>query len=204
MSARFFLDTNVFVYSFDSGAKAVRANDLIRKAISSRDGVVSFQVVQEFMNVALRRFANPMTVSDAEQYLGTVFRPLLAIHSSQSLYGEALRLKGRYSFSWYDSLVVAAAAESECSILYSDDMQHGLQIRTLQIPAPAWGLNAAAGNKKGSYRRRTRNRQGLMTQVFSPIHFLPVIQCATRLSKTVVRSGLLTVVSPCNIMNLGT
>jgi predicted nucleic acid-binding protein len=136
MSARFFLDTNVFVYSFDSGAKAVRANDLIRKAISSRDGVVSFQVVQEFMNVALRRFANPMTVSDAEQYLGTVFRPLLAIHSSQSLYGEALRLKGRYSFSWYDSLVVAAAAESECSILYSDDMQHGLQIRTLQIHNP--------------------------------------------------------------------
>ncbi len=138
MSARFFLDTNVFVYSFDSGApaKVIRANDLIRKAIGSRDGVVSFQVVQEFMNVALRRFANPMTVSDAEQYLGTVFRPLLAIHSSQSLYGEALRLKGRYSFSWYDSLVVAAAAESECSILYSEDMQHGLQIGTLRIENP--------------------------------------------------------------------
>jgi len=60
-----------------------------------------------------------MTISDAEQYLGTVLRPLLAIHSSQSLYGEALRIKGSYSFSWYDSLVLAAAPERECSILYS-------------------------------------------------------------------------------------
>jgi predicted nucleic acid-binding protein len=138
MNARFFLDTNIFVYSFDSGApaKVARANDLIRNAIGSGDGVVSYQVVQEFLNVALRRFANPMTVSEAEQYLGTVFRPLLAVHSSQLLYGEALRLKGRYSFSWYDSLVVAAAMESECSVLYSEDMQHGLQIRTLRIENP--------------------------------------------------------------------
>ena len=141
MNARFFLDTNIFVYSFDSGApeKAKRANDLIRKAIGSGDGVVSYQVVQEFLNVALHRFANPMTVSEAEQYLRTVFRPLLAVHSSQLLYGEALRLKGRHSLSWYDSLVVAAAMESECSILYSEDLQHGLETRTLRIENPFLG-----------------------------------------------------------------
>ena len=141
MSGRFFLDTNIFVYSFDASApkKAAQATRLIRKGIETRGGIVSYQVVQEFFNVALRRFANPMTVSEAEQYLGTVFRPLLAVHSSQSLYGEALRLKRRYSLSWYDSLVVAAAMESECSILYSEDMQAGLQIRTLRIANPFLG-----------------------------------------------------------------
>jgi predicted nucleic acid-binding protein len=56
MNGRFFLDTNVFVYSFDSDApeKARRAGGLIREALAARKGVISFQVVQEFFNVALR------------------------------------------------------------------------------------------------------------------------------------------------------
>ena len=59
MSARFFLDTNIFVYSFDRGsaAKSRRATQLIREAVSTRKGIVSYQVVQEFFNLALRRFA---------------------------------------------------------------------------------------------------------------------------------------------------
>ena len=84
MSAKFFLDTNIFVYSFDTKAeaKAGRARHLIRNAADTGRGIVSFQVVQEFFNVAFRRFSQPMTVAEAEQYPTTVFRPLLAIHSS--------------------------------------------------------------------------------------------------------------------------
>jgi len=79
MNGRFFLDTNVFVYSFDrrASAKVRRATQLIRRAAATRKGIVSYQVVQEFFNVALRRFAQPMTVAEAEQYLATVFRPLM-------------------------------------------------------------------------------------------------------------------------------
>src|SRR5213078_4170907 len=84
MSGRFFLDTNIFVYSFDASApkKAAQATKLIRRGINTRGGIVSYQVVQEFFNVALRRFAKPMSSPDAEQYLSTTFRPLLAVHSS--------------------------------------------------------------------------------------------------------------------------
>ena len=69
MTARFFLDTNVFVYAFDvnSPKKSAQAEKLIRSAIQTRGGIVSYQVVQEFFNVALRRFAKPMTSTDAEQ-----------------------------------------------------------------------------------------------------------------------------------------
>src|SRR5271169_4384097 len=118
MNARFFLDTNIFVYSFDrgSGAKVQRATQLIRQAVATRKGVVSYQVVQEFFNVALRRFAQPMTVAEAEQYLGTVFRPLLAVQSSQALYSVALRVKGQHHLSWYDALIVAAAMEAHCDV----------------------------------------------------------------------------------------
>lgn len=138
MNGRFFLDTNIFVYSFDKKAttKARRAGQLIRQAVATRKGIVSYQVVQEFFSVALRRFAQPMTATEAEQYLAVVFRPLLAIHSSQALYGEALRLSTRFSLSWYDSLIVAAAVEGLCTTLYSEDLQHGQQIGHVRVENP--------------------------------------------------------------------
>ena len=138
MSARFFLGTNIFVYSFDrsSAAKNRRAALLIRQAVATRKGIVSYQVVQEFFNVALRRFAQPMTVPEAEQYLSAVFRPLLAIQSSPALISEALRLTARHRLSWYDSLIVAAATEGGCGILYSEDLQHGQRFGDLKIENP--------------------------------------------------------------------
>ena len=138
MNVRFFLDTNIFVYSFDrsSPAKAQRSTHLIRQAVATRKGIVSYQVVQEFFNVALRRFAQPITIAEAEQYLGAVFRPLLAIQSSQALYSEALRLKEKHRLSWYDSLIIAAAIEAQCGVLYSEDLQHGQRFGDLQIENP--------------------------------------------------------------------
>ncbi len=138
MNGRFFLDTNLFVYSFDSAspAKAHRAAELIRRALETRKGIVSYQVVQEFFNVALRRMAKPMTRADAENYLATVFRPLMAILPSQTLFGEALRLSDRFRLSWYDSLIVAAALEGQCSVLYTEDLQAGQRFGLLETRNP--------------------------------------------------------------------
>ena len=138
MSDRFFLDTNIFVYSFDSSApkKADRAVKLIRRAIETREGIVSYQVVQEFFNLALRRFAQPMSGADAEQYLSATFRPLLAVHSSHALYGQGLQLSARHKLPWYDSLIVASAIEGQCNILYSEDFQDGQRFGDLRIKNP--------------------------------------------------------------------
>jgi predicted nucleic acid-binding protein len=138
MSGRFFLDTNVFVYAFDptAPAKAKKAARLIRDAVDTGKGVVSYQVVQEFFNVAFRRFAQPMSVAEAEQYLITVFRPLLAIHSSPTLFIEALRIKGKCRLAWYDSIIVAAALDGHCETLFSEDLQHGREIEGLRIENP--------------------------------------------------------------------
>jgi predicted nucleic acid-binding protein len=138
MSGRFFLDTNIFVYSFDlsSAAKARKATELIREALSTQKGVISYQVVQEFFNVALRRFSQPMQTADAEQYLSTVFRPLLAIHSSQALYAEALHLHAQSGLSWYDALIVSGANQARCDLLFTEDLQHGQRFGTLQVRNP--------------------------------------------------------------------
>jgi predicted nucleic acid-binding protein len=138
MSARFFLDTNIFVYSFDLHAtsKAARAQELIRDAFTSRKGVISYQVVQEFFNVALRRFSSPMLIADAQQYLATVFRPLLGVQSSSALYEEALRISQASKISWYDSLIVSAAVQSGCDRLYTEDLQNGQKFGRLQVVNP--------------------------------------------------------------------
>ena len=138
MSDRFFLDTNVFVYSFDHSArkKAGRAKELIREALTTQKGVTSYQAAQEFFNVALKRFARPMRTAEAEQYLATVFRPLVAVHSSIAIYGEAIRLQGQSGLSWFDSLIVSAAQQAGCDVLYSEDMQHGQRFGSVRVVNP--------------------------------------------------------------------
>ena len=80
-----------------------------------------------------------MSLADAEQYLSITFRPLLAVHSSVSLYVEALRLGSRHGLSWYDALIVAAALEGNCGILYSEDLQHGRSFGSLKVQNPFAG-----------------------------------------------------------------
>jgi predicted nucleic acid-binding protein len=138
MSDRYFLDTNIFLYSIDrrDPSKEDKAANLIRDSLKSHKGVVSFQVVQEFLNVATRSLRTSMSSEQAQAYLEKVFKPLLRVHSSMALYSEAIALQSRYQLSWYDSLMVCAALQAECKILYSEDMQHGQRFGTLQIQNP--------------------------------------------------------------------
>jgi predicted nucleic acid-binding protein len=77
-----------------------------------------------------------MSLELAQLYLERVFLPLLRVHSSARLYAEALALQSRYQLSWFDSLIVAAAIEAACAILYSEDLQHGQRFGDLQIQNP--------------------------------------------------------------------
>jgi predicted nucleic acid-binding protein len=137
MNDKFFLDTNIFAYMFDARAaqKAEHARRLIKQAVSRRKGVVSQQVVQEFFNLAFRKFHPAMTLAEAEDYLSTMFQPLLVVQSIQT-YKEALQLHSRYRLPWYDSLIVAAARESGCKILYSEDFQHEQRFGELRVKNP--------------------------------------------------------------------
>lgn len=138
MNDKTFLDTNVFVYAFDHGSpeKLRIARKLIAEGAASRFAVVSYQVVQEFVNVALPRFQAAMNESELEEFLFESMFPMTAITSSSSLVIEALRLRNRRHFSWYDSLIVAAAIQSGCKILYSEDLQHGQRFGDLVVQNP--------------------------------------------------------------------
>jgi predicted nucleic acid-binding protein len=138
MNDRFFLDTNIFVYSFDQSApqKSERADRLISQAVATGKGVISYQVVQEFFNVAYRRFPEPMHVEQAEQFLASVLRPLWTVDSSPALCIKALRIHDRYHVQWYDALIIAGALKAECGILYTEDFQNGQKFDDLEIRNP--------------------------------------------------------------------
>jgi predicted nucleic acid-binding protein len=135
MNANFFLDTNLFDYCFDGKPfrKACRASQLIREAITTRKGLLNYQVVQEFFSVALCRFEQPRRPEKAEQYLANVFRPLRVVHSSQALYNEALQVVRQYRIAWYDVLILAGALQAQCGALFSEDFQRGQHLGELRI-----------------------------------------------------------------------
>lgn len=138
MSGRYFLDTNVLAYCFDPRAPAKQsvANRIVREGLEKRTAVISYQIVQEFINVALKKFEPRLDVPDLQQYVNAVLRPMLAISSSVALCDHALEIWQRYRIGWYDSLMVAAAVESGCDVLYSEDFQHKQQIETVRIVNP--------------------------------------------------------------------
>lgn len=138
MSDRYFLDTNIFVYCFDRSdrPKQKRAESLVHQALEDQCGVISSQVVQEFLNVATRKFHIPMTTGDALAYLETVLAPLCEVFPSLALYKQALSLHDSTGFSFYDSLMLAAALEARCDCFYSEDLRAGQSIQGLTIRNP--------------------------------------------------------------------
>ena len=138
MNGRYFLDTNVFVYTFDSTQpqKRTRAKDIVAGALRDTRGVISFQVLQEFVNVATRRFKRPLTPRDCSTYIDRVLAPLCEIFPTIDTYKEALEIHERWQFSYYDSLIVTAALSAGCERLYSEDLQHGQKIKDLVIEDP--------------------------------------------------------------------
>lgn len=138
MGGRYFLDTNVLVYTFDPSApeKQAWATALVRDAVVDGLGIISFQVIQEWLNLALRKFARPLSTSDAHRYLEEVLQPLCEVYPSADLYHSALDLQQRWRYSFYDSLILAAALQAQCHTLYSEDLQAGQQIGELTIVDP--------------------------------------------------------------------
>lgn len=138
MNVKSFLDTNVIVYAFDqtSPKKAKVAQRLIAEGVSEKRAVVSYQVVQEFTNVALRGFRVSITRSDLESFLLTALFPIAAVSWSPALTMQGLRMQAAHQFDWYDSLIIAAAQQGGCKVLYSEDLQHGQRLGDLVVENP--------------------------------------------------------------------
>jgi len=138
MNAERFFDTNLFIYQLEGldQRKTELADRLIRQGIERGTACISFQVVQECLNTALRKAEIPLTPAQMQSYLEAVLAPLYRISASLGLYRRALDIQTRYRYGFYDALIIAAALEAGCSRLYSEDLQGGQQIEGLTIVNP--------------------------------------------------------------------
>ena len=136
MSAEDFLDTNIFVYMLDGSDdfKRQRAEELVQRSLSRATGCISYQVVQETLNVATRKLG--FSADDSRTLLADILAPLWTVHPSKGLYERGLDVRARYRFSFYDSIIIAGAIESGCTRLYSEDLQHGQRIESLMVENP--------------------------------------------------------------------
>ena len=132
---RSLLDTNILVYAdaADEPTKQARAISLIRQQRAAGTAVLSTQVLQEFVNVALRKLRLPPAL--VRERLA-FYRRFDLVPTTPDLLAGALDLHLLHSLSFYDALIVQAASSGGCRQLLSEDMQHGAVIGGVRIVNP--------------------------------------------------------------------
>ena len=126
-----FIDTNVLIYWVDDSTRA----DVVEQLLAQQ-AVISVQVLNEFANVLRKKRAMPLP--DVEALCATLIDTCDVLDVSVRTHQTALALMARYQLSVYDANIVAAAALSDCAVLYTEDMQDGLN---LKLPGSA-GTNS--------------------------------------------------------------
>jgi len=135
MSARSFFDTNVLIYADDKAAPAKqrRALELVTEHRRDRTGVVSLQVLQEyFVTVTRKLHVDPRTARRKVELLAEF--DVAAPDVSDIL--AAIDLHRLHGFSFWDGLILRAAKQSGCSVLFSEDMQDAREIDGVRIVNP--------------------------------------------------------------------
>ena len=133
-----FIDTNVFVYAQDNSdeIKTKMSQELIAKLFLEKQGFISTQVIQEFCNVFLKKSEKPLQPNDVAEIIDDLLVPLLAHTPDSSFYKRAINTYSRYALSFYDALIVQAAIDLKCELLYSEDMQNGTRYNGVTVVNP--------------------------------------------------------------------
>lgn len=135
MTATVFVDTNVFIYALDQAdLKKNAAARLWRSELwRSRLGRVSVQVLQEFYVKVTQKWPRSRDEARAEIADLRAWRPVTVDYPLIEL---AWRLQDRFSFSFWDALIVAAAKAAGCRYLLTEDLQAGQNLDGVTVVNP--------------------------------------------------------------------
>ena len=116
-----FLESNVVVYAYSDDEPEKQL--IARRLIKTPETHISTQVLQEFCNATRKRLKSDWP--SIRQAFAELRIKLLVHTNNAGTIAEGLRIADRYGFSFYDSLIVAAALETGCTTLYSEDLHDG-------------------------------------------------------------------------------
>ena len=134
MSGAEFLDTNVLLYSISADAR--KADIVEMHLLASPARVISVQVLNEFANVAQRKYG--VGWARPPRGVGDTFRTTLIVQPlTLETHRRGLAISERYRLGLYDCLLLAAAILAGCTVFHSEDLQHGRVIEgILEIRNP--------------------------------------------------------------------
>jgi predicted nucleic acid-binding protein len=134
------VDTNILAYAeglrkvADDEPKIEKANRLVVALGLSGDMVIAAQVFAELHNVVRRRLK--LSAEAAAERVEEYRAISDCVPTTGAVLDEAFTLASRHNLQTYDAIILAAAAEAGCDILYSEDMQHGFVWRGVQVVNP--------------------------------------------------------------------
>ncbi len=134
---KIFVDTNVLVYAYDksAGEKAEVAREVLLGLWENGTGVISTQILQEFYVVVTRKTPRPMDARTARGIIGDLLLWEVIVNDENSIL-EAIEISERHRISFWDSLVVQAAARSGASELLSEDLHPGKIAKGIMVRNP--------------------------------------------------------------------
>jgi predicted nucleic acid-binding protein len=137
MKGTAFADTNVLVYARDSnaGPKQVRAMEWLTYLWRDQSGRTSYQVLQEYYVTVTQKLRPGLAPANARGDV-TAFFAWNPVVSHDGIIRHGWQLQDQFGFSWWDSLIAAAALELGCTYLISEDFQDGFTVNGLTIVNP--------------------------------------------------------------------
>lgn len=132
-----FVDTNILLYAHDrsAGTKQATSANLLAQLWEGNSGVLSPQVLQEFLVNALRKLKSPLSLAKTRDIVRTYGLWVRRDAKVEDIL-RATEITELTGFSFWDSLIIASAEATGCEVLYSEDMQHGQQVAGLTILNP--------------------------------------------------------------------
>lgn len=123
MSGRYFIDTNIVVYAHitNDSQKHDDAMNLLRSHLTGSRLWISTQILNEFYSAMSK---NRYGHADIVAFMKAIMQNMNTIAVSSETVENALYIRGKYQFSYWDSLVLSAALESNCEAVYTEDLQH--------------------------------------------------------------------------------
>ena len=132
-----FVDTNVLVYAFDkSGSPKNQLAQRLMNELMEEDRLrLSTQVLQELFVTLTRKVSQRCSSEEALAVLEDLTAwPLMVV--DYVAIRAAVKLADQAKLSFWDALVVVAAARTGAAVLYSEDLNHGQEILGVRISNP--------------------------------------------------------------------
>jgi len=123
MSNRIFIDTNVVTYAHIKNDKAKHsiALKLMAETLKGSRIWISTQILSEFYSALSK---NKCEHEKIVEFINAITQKMNVYPVTQEIVEHALSIKSRYQFSYWDSLMLSAALECKCDIVYTEDLQH--------------------------------------------------------------------------------